>query len=163
LQTGNYELIYSVNGVGIEHSTALRRKRETGLPWIAEFRDPWIHNPIEWQSIKDSSWQWWCRRQFNKVKQLQREIVNNADLIVVESPMHRELLINDFNLEAQKVAALGIGYETDYLSEIKEGFIKFPTRPAIGFIGTVYGYQHVMKNLVAPSGRLSAKGIGSRW
>jgi glycosyltransferase involved in cell wall biosynthesis len=159
VEAQDYKLIYSVNGIGLEHQAALKLKQSTGLPWVAEFRDPWIHSLTEWQSIKDRSWQWWCRHQFNKVKQMQREIVNNADLIVVESPMHGELLINDFNLDAQKVVPLGVGYETDYLSEIKKGFIEFPTRPAIGLIGTVwYGYQHAIKNLIAALRALEREG-----
>ena len=149
LKARDYALIYSVNGIGIEHSVALDLKRSTGMPWVAEFRDPWIHNLIEWQFVKDSSWQWWCRRQFNKVKQMQREIVNNADLIVVESPMHADFLVADFNLSPQKVVSFGMGFEAEYLQDVKERFVEFPTRPAIGFVGQMYyRYYPAIKNLI---------------
>jgi len=159
LDATHHEIIYSVNGFGLEHPAALQLKRRTGLPWIAEFRDPWIYNLTEWYGIRDGSWQWWCRRQYNKTKQILSEIVNNADLIVVESPMHGELLTKDFELDPQKVAPLGIGYESDYLSDIREGFVRFPTRPVIGFIGQVwYGYQHAIRNLTEALGVLEREG-----
>lgn len=161
LDRGDYELIYSVNGIGIEHQAALDLKRSTGLPWIAEFRDPWIYNLLEWNAIKARSWQWWYRHQLEKTKQILREIVHSADLIVVESPMHAELLITDFNLERRKVVPFGIGYETDYLRDIKGQFVEFPTRPAIGFVGQMYhGYYSAIKNLTEALSGLEREAYG---
>ena len=48
LEAKEFDLIYSVDGIGVEHSAALELKRSTGLPWVAEFRDPWIHASTEW-------------------------------------------------------------------------------------------------------------------
>lgn len=149
LEADDCELIYSVDGIGVEHSAALELKRKTGLPWVAEFRDPWIHNRPEWQQIRDTSWHWWCSRQFKRVRRLQQEIVNNADLVVVESPLHGEYLIRDFKLDAQKVVPFGMGFEPSYLSDMDEALVAFPTRPVIGFVGRIYyGYQFVIRNLI---------------
>jgi glycosyltransferase involved in cell wall biosynthesis len=149
IDAGEHELIYSVNGIGLEHQAALRVKQRTGLPWVAEFRDPWIYNRLEWGDIKARSWRWWCKHQFNVVRKTLREVIENADLIVVESPMHGERLIKDFKLDEQKVVALGMGYEADYLQDVTESAIHFPKRPVIGFVGRVYyGYQNAIKNLV---------------
>ena len=42
-----------------------------------------------------------------------------------------------------------MGYEADYLQDIKERFVEFPTRPAIGFVGQMYyGYYPAIKNLI---------------
>lgn len=149
MEAGDYSFIYSVNGIGLEHSVALRLKLSTGLPWVAEFRDPWIHNVWEWQSIKEHSWGWWCRHEFKRMKELLRAIVDNADLVVVESPAHAELLITDFDLDAGKVAPLGTGFEPDYIEDMPKELVKFPARPVIGFVGrTYYGYQRAIKNLI---------------
>jgi glycosyltransferase involved in cell wall biosynthesis len=159
LEMRNYELIYSVNGIGVEHSTALELKRSTGLPWVAEFRDPWIHNRWEWHLIKDRSWHWWCARQFRRVRRMLREIVETADLVVVESPLHAEYLIRDFELDAQNVVALGMGFEPAYMRDMAEGLVAFPTRPVIGFVGQpYYGYQSAIKNLVDALKALELKG-----
>ena len=159
LETGNYELIYSVNGVGVEHSAALELKRSTGLPWVAEFRDPWIHNRWEWRMIADHSWRWWCARQFQRLRRMLREIVETADQVVVESPLHAEYLIREFKLDAQKVGSFGMGFEPAYMSDIPKGLVTFPTRPVIGFVGqTYYGYQSAIKNLVDALKTLELKG-----
>lgn len=47
-----------------------------------------------------------------------REVIENADLVVVESPMHGALLIRDFKLDSRKVIAFGMGYEAGYLHNI---------------------------------------------
>jgi glycosyltransferase involved in cell wall biosynthesis len=159
IEAEDYKLIYSVNGIGLEHQAALKLKQSTGLPWVAEFRDPWIYNRLEWGDIKARSWRWWCHHQFNLVRKMLSEVVENADLIVVESPMHGELLVRDFKLDSQKVVALGMGYEADYLQDVTESFIHFPRRPVIGFVGRVYyGYQNAIKNLVEALKMLEREG-----
>jgi glycosyltransferase involved in cell wall biosynthesis len=83
------------------------------------------------------------------VRRLEQEIVDNADLVVVESPMHADYLIRDFGLDAQKVVPFGMGFEPAYLSDPADALVKFPTQPVIGFVGRVYyGYQLVIKNLI---------------
>jgi hypothetical protein len=47
-------------------------------------------------------------------KKMLPEIIEKADLAVVESPMHGALFIRDFELDSRKVIALGKGYEPDY-------------------------------------------------
>ena len=149
LESGDFELIYSVDGLGVEHSTALELKRNTGLPWVAEFRDPWLHSYPQWQQTLDNSWHWWCSHQFKRVRRLEQEIVDNADLVVVESPMHADYLVRDFGLDARKVVPFGMGFEPAYLSYPADALVKFPAKPVIGFVGRVYyGYQYVIKNLI---------------
>ncbi len=159
LDTHPYELIYSVNGIGLEHAAALELKRHTGLPWVAEFRDPWIHNPWEWQAIRDKSWGWWCARQYRRLKAHLEAIVHAADLVVVESPLHAEYLVHDFDLDPHKVAALGMGYDPSYLSERADSSTTFPARPVIGFVGRVYyGYEYAIGRLVDALAELERAG-----
>ena len=149
LEAKEFDFIYSVDGIGVEHSAALELKRSTGLPWVAEFRDPWIHASTEWEQIRDTSWHWWYSHQFKQVRRLEQEIVDNADLVVVESPLHAEYLIRDFKLDAHKVVPFGIGFDSAYLSDMSEALVAFPRRPVIGFVGRIYyGYQYVIKNLI---------------
>lgn len=159
IEAEDYKLIYSVNGISLEHQAALKLKQGTGLPWVAEFRDSWIYNLIEWSEMKNRSSRWWCQHEFKLVKKMLREVVENADLVVVESPMHGALLIRDFKLDSRKVVALGMGYEADYLKDIAENPIAFPKRPIIGFVGRVYyGYQNAIKNFVEAMKMLEREG-----
>jgi hypothetical protein len=149
LKESEPDFIYSVHGIGAAHLAAMRLKKETGLPWIAEFRDPWVDNVIAWNYMKDNSWSWWYGRELKRTRRVLNEILINADLIVVESTMHREHLIKDFEVDKEKVVPLGMGYEDEYFLEIKTVAVEFPRKPVIGFVGSVYyGYDYAVENLV---------------
>ena len=155
-----YEFIYSVHGIGVAHLAALKLKRKTGIPWIAEFQDPWIHNVIIWDYMRDNSWNWWYSYQFRKTKKLLNKVLKNADLIIVESPMHGEFLVRDFKVDEEKVLPLEIGYGDDYFKDIKQVPIKFTKRPVIGFVGTAfYGYEYAVENFVKALKELEKEGL----
>lgn len=156
---GNYRFIYSVHGIGASHLAALKLKKETGLPWIADFRDPWVHNFIIWKYMKDKSWNWWYKYQLRKTKNLLGKVLKYADLIVVESPMHGEFLLKDFVIKKDKVVSCGMGYEEDYFSEDEDYLIDFTKKPVIGFVGSVYyGYEDAVKNFVLALRELEKRG-----
>ena len=156
---GKYQFIYSVHGIGAAHLAALRLKRESGLPWIAEFRDPWIHNVIMWNYMKDKSWRWWYKHNFKKTEKIQRKILENADLVVVESPMHGEFLVRDFGISEDKVVPYGMGYDGDYFTKTRDCLINFNRKPIIGFVGSIYyGYNNIVKNLIMALKKLDERG-----
>ena len=155
----NYKFIYSVHGIGAAHLAALKLKKETNLPWMAEFRDPWFHNFIVRKYMKDNSWKWWYGYQLRKTKKLLGKVLKYADLIVVESPMHGEFMVKDFGIEKNKVVPYGIGYDEDYFSENENCLINFTQKPVIGFVGSVYyGYEDAVKNFVLALRELEKKG-----
>ena len=159
LEKQKYEFIYSVHGIGAAHLAGLKLKKKTELPWIAEFRDPWIHNVIAWNYMKDNSWKWWYSYQFRKTKKLLNGVLKSADLIIVESPMHSEFLVRDFKIDKEKVMPLGMGYEEDYFKDINKVPIEFTKRPVIGFVGSVYyGYEYAIENFVKALKELEDEG-----
>ena len=154
-----YEFIYSVHGIGAAHLAALKLKRETGLPWIAEFRDPWFHNVIRWDYMKDKSWKQWYSYQHRKTRRHTSEVLKHADLVIVESPMHGDFLVRDFKIDKEEVLSLGMGYEEDYFKNIEQVPIEFTKRPVIGFVGTVYyGYEYAIENFVKALKKLEDEG-----
>lgn len=155
-----FDFIYSVHGIGSAHLAALKLKEKTKLPWIAEFRDPWLHNVIAWDYMRDNSFEWWCSYQFKRTRRILKAIIDSADLLVVESPLHKERLVEEFAIEESKVQALGMGYEEDYFSDIKQIPITAKKRPIIGFVGSVYyGYEYTVKNLIQSLKQLEDEGV----
>lgn len=73
-----FDLIYSTAPPFTAHLLAKYLKRLTGLPWVADFRDPWARAP--WKSeILAGSWR-------GKVAaRLEREFVEHADRIVLNT------------------------------------------------------------------------------
>jgi hypothetical protein len=42
---GEYDVLYSRSQPGASHVLALQAKERFGMPWVAQFSDPWGHNP----------------------------------------------------------------------------------------------------------------------
>ena len=160
LRESDQEFIYSVHGIGAAHLAALKLKKETGLPWVAEFRDPWARNVIVWDYMKSNSWGWWRKYQFQKTEKHLTDVLENADLVVVESPVHKELLIEDYRADENKIQPLGMGYEEDYFQDILPAPINFPRKPVLGFLGSVYyGYEPAVESLIKALAALEKEGI----
>lgn len=91
------------------HLIGLNLKRKLGITWIADFRDPWttIHYHKSLQ-LSDSS--------ERKHKRLEKEVLQNADRIVVTSPntKYEFQAITD-----QPIAVITNGYDTTHNIENK--------------------------------------------
>ena len=145
----NFQFIYSVHGIGAVHLAALKLKKETGLPWVAEFRDPWIHNVIIWKYMKDRSLKYWYLYQLIRTKRFLKKILEYADLVVVESPIHGNFLVRDFDTPKGKIVSYGMGYDESYFPRDEDCLINFTKKPVIGFVGSdYYGYDEAINNFV---------------
>ena len=72
-----YEVVYSSSSPVTAHLVAGVIKRLTGVPWVAEFRDPWVGNPIA-EPLP------WLHRRIRA--RLERWIARSADQLVFLSP-----------------------------------------------------------------------------
>lgn len=91
------------------HLIGLALKRKLGLTWIADFRDPWttIHYHKSLQ-LSDSS--------EKKHKQLEAEVLQNADRVVVTSPNTK---LEFQSITKQPIDIITNGYDTNHLIEPK--------------------------------------------
>ncbi len=80
-----FDAVYSTSAPITAHLIAGLVKRLTGAPWVAEFRDPWIGNPVDEAA---GPLPWMHRRL--RVR-LERWIVRSADRIVFVSPSTQRL------------------------------------------------------------------------
>jgi hypothetical protein len=83
LRAGRFDAIYSTSPPETSHLIALRLAAVSGLPWIADFRDPWMNlhllptpTPLH-------------RRAHRK---LERRVCERASAVAVTTPWHRDLL-----------------------------------------------------------------------
>jgi glycosyltransferase involved in cell wall biosynthesis len=81
-----FDAIYSTSAPVTAHLVAGVVSRTTGKPWVAEFRDPWLGNPITAAVVGPRSWM--HRRMQMKVE---RWIMHTADRIVFVSPSTRRI------------------------------------------------------------------------
>lgn len=124
------------------HLVARRLRRETGLPWVADLRDPWTDNRfLGWYEPSRLAGRW--RRWFDG--RIERSVYAEADLLTVTAAPLAELLRARHGVPADKVLLARNGYdEHDF-----EGQLPMPApRPPhdraalrVLFAGSIYqGY-----------------------
>lgn len=87
------------------HLAGLRLKRQHGVPWVADFRDPWVANT--WMTLNaDGLPRGWTVR-------MERAVVREADLIITNAPAARAALVAAFPEHAEKIVSLTNGYDPE--------------------------------------------------
>ncbi len=76
-----FDVVYSTSAPVTSHLVAGIVKRLTGVPWVAEFRDPWRGNPVTHAIAGRGPW---LHRRMQA--RLERWIMRSADQIVFVSP-----------------------------------------------------------------------------
>src|SRR5690606_41178287 len=79
LENNNADVLITTGTPHSLHLIGLELKKRTGLPWLADFRDPWttIHYHNSLRLTKKSQ---------EKHLKLESEVLNKADGIIVTSP-----------------------------------------------------------------------------
>ena len=98
-RTKGFDAIYSTSAPITAHLVAGIVKRLTGVPWVAEFRDPWLGNPVT--QAGGGRRPWFHRRLQAKVE---RWIIQSADRIVFVSPTTARLYRRRYPRAAEMVA-----------------------------------------------------------
>lgn len=103
LRKNQVDLIVSTGPPHSMHLIGLGLKKRTGIPWLADFRDPWVN--IDFAG--DLSMSSWAR---NKNIRLEGKVLQSADQIVVVS----ELMAEEFRSKTKRpVDVITNGYDPD--------------------------------------------------
>lgn len=107
LAVENIDVLYSTAPTPVAHLIARHLKRATGLPWIADFRDPWEALFPESVYIEDE----------NKLKHaveiaIAEQTVEEADLVIANTELLGEAFRERFpHLPAEKFVTLPNGFD----------------------------------------------------
>ena len=143
------DVIYTTSFPYSDHVTGLILKRLTGLPWVADFRDPWTQNA----SAKNEGW----RRAWDQ--SFERKILNAANVVIAATPSYtqgfRQLAKNR---PARDFITIENGYdENDLLqpdNQLTDHDIKRSTVIAhVGLVydGTLNPFLNALKQLDPPA------------
>jgi len=100
----NIDLIWSTSPDASTHLIALLLKRKFGLPWVADFRDPWIspfinNKSLLWKKLNES---------------LESRVINKADRMVTISGKLKEDLISRYpKINSEKILVITNGFEEE--------------------------------------------------
>ena len=154
-----YDFVYSVYGLASAVKAGLKIKKETGVPWVVDLRDPWMYSTFQWDFLKNNSLSIWYKYHRRNCEKILKDVVKHTDLINVESPMHEKMLVEEFNINPKKVTAFGIGYNETYFKNIPDPLISCVKKPVIGLIGSVYyGYEKMVRPFLKAVSELANEG-----
>jgi glycosyltransferase involved in cell wall biosynthesis len=95
--------LYSTSPPPTAHLIGAALKRLTGLPWIADFRDPWIEDGLYPRPGST---------RFHVESRLERLVVSSADRITATTPLlAREFLRRHPSLSPERVVSIYNGYD----------------------------------------------------
>ncbi len=103
ISRNNIRAIYSTSSPYTDHIVAYQLHKQTGLPWIADFRDPWIGN---------ISLRFATPLHRSIITNVERQVVQSADRIIVVSPPMGESFCERIpGIASSKVFCLPNGYD----------------------------------------------------
>ncbi len=106
-----------------------RLSRKTGLPWVADFRDPWYDHAFRYQTRTE--------RRREREGELERRLASSAHHIVMAHPIGAEKMSRRYNIPSEKISVITNGYNPD---DFKKGRSKeaHDDRLKIVHVGTPY-------------------------
>ena len=84
------------------HLVGRRLHRRFGLPWVADFRDPWCSLGSDKPYVRS-----WSRF----TKPMERSVIRSADIVVANTSNARESLKDAYPKYAEKIAAVRNGFD----------------------------------------------------
>jgi glycosyltransferase involved in cell wall biosynthesis len=119
LRENSVSVIYSTSPEVSSHYVASALSRQTGLPWIMEFRDLWLDNPWHPDYI-------WIRRKLDGM--LEPPLIQHADRIIMVSEGNRRILEARYPLLRERMMVIPNGFDP---SEYPEKPVRTEAPPLI--------------------------------
>ncbi|MFN8455573.1 MAG: glycosyltransferase [Anaerolineae bacterium] len=113
--------LYSTSPPESAHLVALKLKRETGLPWVADLRDGWLFEPHLSARLTSA---WRHRLEAN----LESKVMAAADRIITINEVLAADLTRRYPQAAAKVSVITNGFDPDDFAHLR-----WPTTPATHF------------------------------
>jgi len=106
LQSRPIQCLYSISPPQTSHLVALKLKQKSGLPWVADFRDGWLFEPLI--SARLTS-----RFRYRLEARLERAVVETADWVVAVNEVMAADLAHRYPEAATKITIVPNGYDPD--------------------------------------------------
>jgi glycosyltransferase involved in cell wall biosynthesis len=158
IRRGGIDAIYTTSTPYTAHLVGLRLKQRFGLPWVADFRDPWTDNmgirpPTAWHQRRIRRWE--------------QQVIAAADRVtVVSGPMAQALRAAYPQMAPQRFLTLPNGYDPDDFVHTEPAG-RQPGRMGIVYSGSFYGqrssqpFLEALRNVLA-RGDLPRSGVHVR-
>lgn len=146
-QAAGFDVVYSSGAPWTSHLVAERFSRRTGVPWVADFRDPWTDNPLEPVAPP--------LRPVHR--RLEARVHRTAALSIASTELYRQRMQEAFGLSPQDTLHLPNGYTESEFERLPEPGDEL----TLGYAGSYYG-QHSPRVLFDQIDRAVARRPGLR-
>jgi glycosyltransferase involved in cell wall biosynthesis len=135
-----FDAIFSSSFPITSHLVALRLRRSLGVPWVAEFRDPWTD-----AAFYDSR----IRRRLDR--RIEASILRHADAVVTVSRHWADLFRSR---GARQVFVITNGFDpSDFPAA------PVPTEDVVSYVGTYYPHMQDLRTALLALGSLRRRGV----
>ena len=108
IQKGDIHLIYTTSPFNSVHLIGYLLKRTTTIPWIADFRDPWLHAFTEWTDMQ---------RRIQNI--LEYQVMMHADRIITVSMELMDDALERFpSLNPKKFSVITNGFDPEDFDDV---------------------------------------------
>lgn len=146
LASGSFDALVSFGQPWSDHVIGLRLHRESGLPWIAHFSDPWVENPY----VCGFAWQ---RRIWRR---MEGAVVANATRLVFHTSQTADRTMANYPEEwKRKVAIIPQGWDPDQVRPAPAARTPGPLR--IVYTGRFYPGIRTPEGVLQALGRLNTQ------
>lgn len=145
LSKKNFGVIYTSSPYVTANCIAHEVKKKTGIPWIADFRDPWSLNH-DYPFIK---------ARFYLERMYEKKILSNADAIVAACPMYAR---RQESLSSKKVHTVFNGFDPK-----KKQNETLPQKLTMIYTGTIYNGKQRPELLCEALNRIKLKYPKKNW
>jgi glycosyltransferase involved in cell wall biosynthesis len=108
-KTDPVDAVYSTSPPESTHLAGLRVQRATGLPWIADFRDPWMN-----LHLLDTPTP--LHREMHR--RMERRVVTGADAVVVTTKWNERTIHETY--PASRIVRISNGYDAEELAALEK-------------------------------------------
>jgi glycosyltransferase involved in cell wall biosynthesis len=161
-RTRGSEVLYTSGPPHSAHLIAMRLRKALGIPWVADFRDPWSRRP--WLSAED-------RRglRYATLVRMEARVVATADRIILNTEAMAEEFRQHYPAHASRCLAITNGY--DPAMRVEAG-TSAPSRAVLTLIhaGSLYrrrdprplleALAHLVSTGQVPAGRIALRLLG---
>jgi len=110
LRKGYFDLIFSTSMPNTCHLVAYILKKKFGIPWVADFRDPWTQNPYVTYP-----------KPISKIEEpMEQTVIGTADKVTTTNPFFTEGFIRKYSSEPkEKFVTIIHGFDPDDFQKLE--------------------------------------------
>lgn len=121
------DLIFSTSGPYTNHLVAKTLKQKTGLPWIADFRDPWTQN------MHRPKLKWRLRLE----EKMEREVVEQADVLLTVTQSFARNFRAKYGSSIKRLEVIHNGFDPEDYRQIQTSRLH-PEKWTLVYTGIFY-------------------------